>query len=912
MNRRRRLTWLAVGLSILALTYTLHTQGFLARLDHGVAATRARLLAHEADSDIVIVGIDSHSLRTLSEWPWPRRHHARLLQQLARGAPASVFLDIDFSSVSNAEDDALFERALASWDGSPVLLATYWQPATADKPALIRPLPRFARHARQASVVLEPSTDGLVREMQSSWQIGGEVLRSVFAHEQALPAGTTVPIDFSILPSSFDYVAYSDLLNAEIDFTALQGKQIYVGAMAVELGDVVPVPVFRTGLPGVVVQALAAESLRAGLLRSPPQWLYFCLLAVWAALHAALFGAQTWRRNLLALGAGFMLLGVVNVYLYSQHRIDLLIVPFGALGLAIFVAATIRSLDDQTWRALAYAVGIRRRDALLKSIVDSSTDCIVCVDGEGVIRRVNPSAARLFERAARDLLGSSIADFVPDLAGGSATLSALAGCVTEHEANSAGGRCFPVELAVSRVGIDGDEPLFTAVIRDVTERQAHQRELEYQATHDSLTGLPNRTALAAYLDSVLSKTAPERRVALLMLDLCRFKEVNDTLGHEVGDDVLREVAHRFGLTLTDRAFIGRIGGDEFTVVLPAVSNTIVIDDISQKLVETLKAPIHAQGVAIDVGLSIGIALWPDHAGDAPELLRHADVAMYVAKRQGSAYEYYDPEHDQHTVRRLSMLSELRGAISRNEINLFYQPQVNLQTGRSESAEALLRWQHGVLGNVSPAEFVPLAEATDLIQPLTDWTLRRALSDLQEWRKRGLELRVAVNVSARVLQDAGFPGRLKQLLEIYAVESALLELEITESAMMIDPDRAQRIVRDLLALGVTISIDDYGTGFSSLGYLRDLHVHALKLDQSFVIDLEKHEQNRVIVESTVRMAHALGLQVVAEGVETERESEYLKSIGYDFGQGYWFARPMPAAECFDWVAGFNAESLRRYA
>jgi EAL domain-containing protein (putative c-di-GMP-specific phosphodiesterase class I) len=214
--------------------------------------------------------------------------------------------------------------------------------------------------------------------------------------------------------------------------------------------------------------------------------------------------------------------------------------------------------------------------------------------------------------------------------------------------------------------------------------------------------------------------------------------------------------------------------------------------------------------------------------------------------------------------------------------------------------------------VSPAEFVPLAEATDLIQPLTDWTLRRALSDLQEWRKRGLELRVAVNVSARVLQDAGFPGRLKQLLEIYAVESALLELEITESAMMIDPDRAQRIVRDLLALGVTISIDDYGTGFSSLGYLRDLHVHALKLDQSFVIDLEKHEQNRVIVESTVRMAHALGLQVVAEGVETERESEYLKSIGYDFGQGYWFARPMPAAECFDWVAGFNAESLRRYA
>ena len=540
---------------------------------------------------------------------------------------------------------------------------------------------------------------------------------------------------------------------------------------------------------------------------------------------------------------------------------------------------------------------------MLKSVVESSTDCIVCIDDQGIMRTANPAASRLFAASTSGLIGVPIGNFVPDLLDQS-SLDTLAGAVSERSARTLQGHVFPVEVAISRIATE-EGRLFTAIVRDISERKAQQRALEHQATHDPLTGLPNRTALTRHLDAVLAGMLPQQRVALLMLDLCRFKEVNDTLGHDVGDEVLREVSKRFSAKLAGGAFISRIGGDEFTVVLTNIGQRSFIDALSQDLLDTLKTPIDARGIAIEVGVSIGIAVFPDSARDSKELLRHADVAMYVAKRRGNAFDYYEREHDQHTVRRLSMMSELRAAIENSGISLHYQPQVNLRTGRAEAVEALVRWQHAMHGSVGPGEFVTLAESTDLIRPLTDWTIGQALNDAASWNSRNLDLRVAVNLSARVLQDADFPARLQQLLADHSVRPRQLELEITESAMMVDPDRARKIVRELHALGVLISIDDYGTGFSSLGYLRDLQVHALKLDQSFVIDLETRAQNRVIVESTVQMAHALGLQVVAEGVESEWVKDYLLAVGYDLGQGYWFARPMPAEELPSWAQKFNA-------
>jgi EAL domain-containing protein (putative c-di-GMP-specific phosphodiesterase class I) len=283
--------------------------------------------------------------------------------------------------------------------------------------------------------------------------------------------------------------------------------------------------------------------------------------------------------------------------------------------------------------------------------------------------------------------------------------------------------------------------------------------------------------------------------------------------------------------------------------------------------------------------------------------------MYVAKRRNHTYEYYAREHDQNTVRRLSMVSDLRAAVSRGEINLLYQPQVDLATGLIASAEALMRWQHPVHGAVSPAEFIAIAESTDIIEPLTEWTVAEVLKQMQVWDGRGLALRVAVNLSARSLQDVEFPARLQSVLQSFGIDPARLELEITETAMMLDPQRARCVVRDLQGLGVRIAIDDYGTGFSSLGYVRDLNVQALKLDQSFVTHLESNEQDRVIVESTAHMAAALGIEVVAEGVETEWVSRYLREVGYNIGQGYWFGRPMDADAFEGLVATGNLDRRR---
>jgi EAL domain-containing protein (putative c-di-GMP-specific phosphodiesterase class I) len=314
------------------------------------------------------------------------------------------------------------------------------------------------------------------------------------------------------------------------------------------------------------------------------------------------------------------------------------------------------------------------------------------------------------------------------------------------------------------------------------------------------------------------------------------------------------------------------------------------------------------GISIEVGVSIGIARYPHDAADSQALLRHADVAMYVAKRRGVAFEYYDAAHDENTVRRLAIGGELRSAIANNHLELHFQPQVNLRSGLVESAEALVRWRHPLHGDVSPAEFVAIAESTDLIRPLTEWTLTGALAQIGAMRDRGVHVRIAVNLSARILQDTAFPARLAGLLSSSGIPAASLELEITESAMMLDPARALRVIQEIDKLGVLISIDDFGTGYSSLGYLRDLPVHALKLDKSFVIGMRRNTDDRIIVESTAQMAHALRLELVAEGVETEWDARFLAAAGYDFAQGFHYSRALPEDQCLAWVLNFNATAM----
>ncbi|MEO8017656.1 MAG: EAL domain-containing protein [Pseudomonadota bacterium] len=909
----RRHGWWWISLAVFAVVSILSATGRLRPLDNAAADARAKLLVHEVESDIVIVGIDTASITALDLWPWPRRYHAKMIDQLSHASPRSVFIDIDFSSRSTSLDDALLEAALAKHRDYSISLPTYFQNASGADQALVttKPLRRFARSTERAVVNGEPpGADGLTRGWRNFWTIDGEQVPSVIDPQRLLVGEREVSIDFSISPTSFTYISYLDLLEGRVPRIELAGKTVFVGGTAIELGDMLSVPVYRS-LPGIVVQALAAETVKAGTPRVPSKWISLGLLVVWTALIAILFGRKRgwkWLRNLAVLVLSLVAIGALSVLAFKYDRLSIDTAAFMLVSVLLFAAATVRSLETQTLRALSYAVGMRRRDALLKSVVQSSTDCIVCIDEAGIIKTANPAASRLFGCAGYDLVDEPIAKFITLLAGdgASARLGSLHGVIRECDARTLEGEVFPVEISVSRVRLN-TERLYTAIVRDIRERRAQQQRLQHQATHDSLTGLPNRAALLTHLEASLG-AGSSPSLALLMLDLCRFKEVNDTLGHNIGDRVLCDVAQRFSDALGSRGLIARIGGDEFTVVIDAPHSNEVIAATSQILTDCLRKPIDVAGISIEVGVSVGIARFPQDASDAQTLLRHADVAMYVAKRRGAPYEYYDAAQDENTVRKLAIGGELRAAIASNALELHFQPQVNLRSGMVDSAEALLRWFHPTQGAISPNEFIAIAEATDLIRPLTEYTLRGALRQIRAWRDRGVHVRIAVNLSARLLQDTAFPARLSELLAESGVAAASLELEITESAMMLDPARALRVVQEIDKLGTLISIDDFGTGYSSLGYLRDLPVHSLKLDKSFVMGMRNNTDDRIIVESTAQMAHALKLELVAEGVETEWDAQFLTAAGYDYAQGFRYSRALPADQCLAWIVEFNATAM----
>jgi diguanylate cyclase (GGDEF)-like protein/PAS domain S-box-containing protein len=910
----RRFDWLLIAVAAFAAVFLLRAGGQLTGFENRLADWRATLLHHQIASDIVIIGIDEHSLAALDQWPWPRRRHAQLLEFLNRAGARQVFVDIDFSSATTPRDDTQLAEALAHWRGERPILPVYLQQASGDKSAVFatRPLPQLARYARLAAVNVVPGEDDMVRALPAAWPIDGHETPSVVSTLAGMRADAhPIRIDFSIDPSSLTYFSYSDVLNNRVPAAEFSGKTVLIGATAVELGDMLPAPRYRT-LPGVELLALATATAERGLLRSPPSGLYLALLAALALAAAATMRRRSWPLNLALLVLACVVAAVGNGVLFKELRYEFELAPLLALGLAAFLLTTLRALDEQTVHALLYRLGLERREALLKNIIDASVDCILCIDAHGIVQTANPAALRLFGVPDSALVGTPVALFVPTLAEHLLALardadSAPPASASEFDARDIDGVTFPVEIAVSRVKVKG-EPLYTAIVRDIRERKAQQRALEHRAMHDELTALPNRAGLNSRLEALVAEAPSERYFALLMLDLCRFKEVNDTLGHEVGDLVLREAARRFSAVAGNGGFVARLGGDEFVVVIEQTPAARGAAELATQLCDSLRTPIHINAIPIDIGVNIGIAAFPHDAHTVEILLRHADVAMYEAKRRGSGYEYYDPKYDEYSVRRLTMVSELRRAIAAGTLRLCYQPLINLHTGRVDGVEALLRWRHAAFGDVSPAEFVGMAETTDLIWPLTEWTLGEALSRLRHWHESDLPLRVAVNLSARMLQDGSYPERLRALLARYGTDPAWLELEITESAMMSDPKRALEVLSAIHGLGVQISVDDFGTGYSSLAYLRDLPVHALKLDKSFIIDMRQREDNRVIARSTAQMAHALGLRIVAEGVETSWHAEELATAGYDYAQGYYYSAALPADACERWIRARHALEL----
>jgi diguanylate cyclase (GGDEF)-like protein len=434
------------------------------------------------------------------------------------------------------------------------------------------------------------------------------------------------------------------------------------------------------------------------------------------------------------------------------------------------------------------------------------------------------------------------------------------------------------------------------ILRRVTVRLRRQmEEIAHRAYYDELTGLPNRTLFRDRIEQAILAAGRESGTATVMLlDIDRFKEINDALGHDTGDQLLREFGERIQQTLRANETLARLGGDEFGILLPTASAEQATA-VAVRMHDALTASFGLRGLSLEVATSIGIATHPDHGDDADALLQHADVAMYLAKEAHIGTAVYDPDQDENDTARLALAGELRQAIEGEELVLHFQPKASLESGRIVGAEALVRWQHPDRGFIPPNEFVPIAERTGLIKPLSRYVLGQALRQCSEWNGAGLDLHVAVNLTIPDLLDLELPDRIAALLEETGVRPSQLELEITESTILADPFRVRQVLNRLNEMGLRLAIDDFGTGYSSLAYLKRLPVQTIKIDRSFVMEMCTDASDATIVRSTIDLGRNLGLDIVAEGIETQEVWDALRALGCTLAQGYLIGKPMPADE-----------------
>ena len=884
--------------------------GWLQPLELRLIDLRAALTQHTVPSDVVLVEIDERSLKILHSWPWPRRYHAQLLDILRAAGVKDVFYDVDFSSVSTSDDDKQLARAMAAYPHERLMLPAFIQPrSNLEKGRLVGsiPLPQLRKSATLVSVNLHPDNDGLVRRITSSWHIGNKLVQ---------PAGlrmadvshyrdAAVQIDYSIQPDSIPRVSFADVLSGSFNPDLFRNKHVIVGATAIELGDKLTVPVYRS-LPGPVVQALAYLTIREGGLSKTPYVANLLICVLIASFMGLVFKRANWYGAMIWISGMVITLLAATIYAYRDLHVIVAAAPAltqGTLGYGLFLMAR---LEQQHIRLIIQSFDLRRKDTLMSSVVNNSIDGIFTVSEDGEIKSLNPACLRLFNMSEQALIGCNIQQLITDA--GASIMAGVAldsateddSVTVERQAKRADGSRFPIELSVSPMELDG-ERLYTVFVRDITERVRQREMLEYQATHDALTGLGNRYLLNSILKDQLREDDGEGVfISLMMLDLDRFKEINDSLGHGIGDQVLVQIAERFVACTKQAMVMARIGGDEFAILLADQPDMRASRKLAETLQASLEQPFVVSGMALEIDASIGIAHYPAQAQDAATLMKHADAAMYEAKRAGAQLSIYEAEYTRKNTLRMNISTGLRQAMSESQLTMHYQPKVGLTEPGVVGFEALLRWNHPQLGFISPEDIIDVAENTGLIWPLTEWTLRRAIHDTHAWREMGYNVGVAVNLSARLLQDMLLIERITECIRDSNAEPRWLTLEITESAIMNDPERALKNAMALCEHGIHLSIDDFGTGYSSLSYLRKLPAKELKIDKSFVMEMLNEGNDLLIVKSTIELAHNIGLKVVAEGVENESILQALNDLGCDIAQGYHISRPIPFERVTEWL------------
>ena len=680
-----------------------------------------------------------------------------------------------------------------------------------------------------------------------------------------------------------------------------------------------PLGYLLIGLGARVLRLVAAESSGEGATKGKRRDV--------DVVHEAPFFWHSLLSQLLLSAVGVLVVGVARSHHENQYDFGVylgacvllsltlarqVVLTLENSGLYHSLRMALQDLEKVNRQIRGHITTIQQTEERFRLIVETALDAVIGMDAAGTITGWNAQAESIFGWSRDEAIGRSLAQtIIPPgyqeahqrslthfLAAGEAR---ILGQRIEVEALHRDGHTFPAELSVSPIGLSGDgEMSFSGFVRDITHRKKAEETIRHQAHHDALTGLPNRALFTDRLDQALAHARrAEQNVAVLFLDLDRFKIVNDTLGHASGDRLLIQVACRLRDCLRAEDTLARMGGDEFTVILPGVPASTggeAAVQVAENLLAALAAPILLDGHELRVTVSIGISLFPHDGENAETLLKHADVAMYRAKEKGrSGYQLFTESMNVSALERLTLEADLRRALERDEFCLFYQPQFSANEEHIVGVEALVRWRHPTRGLVSPATFIPLAEETGLIVPLGDWVLEEACRQAAVWQAERRPLRVSVNVAARQLQRPDFAHYVAQTLAQAGLSPCWLDLELTESVLIENAVQARGTLRALRAQGLRVSVDDSGTGYSSLSYLRLFPLDVLKIDRAFVRDLTRDAADQAVVRALIDLAHGLNLEVVAEGVETSDQRDCLSALGCDVFQGFLFSAPVPLAD-----------------
>ena len=650
-------------------------------------------------------------------------------------------------------------------------------------------------------------------------------------------------------------------------------------------------------LPALFVPGVGLTSLKIGL-----EWLII-------ALHLATIGVLWQRRQSLQRECVMALVFAAALSAASELFFTMLGIvdkdAANAIGHVYKVAAYLylfhATFNEALQRPLQRLEVQHLREKL---ILSAAPDGVLWVDSSGKILLANPAMETLSGYTPQELTGQNVDIFLPGHLRARHAESMRAHFMTPHPRAMGlmdlnllrrDGQMLPVDISLGHWEDEGT-PYAIAYIRDLTERKQFEDSLRHQATHDELTGLPNRWLFRLQLDQALARAGrSDLHVAVVFIDLDFFKTINDSFGHSTGDALLVQAGARMRGVLREHDVLARMGGDEFAVLLADLTSPDEAIGVTNKLLATLKSAYFLKAQDVYSGASVGLAFYPNDARTSEALLRYADMAMYQAKANGrGAYAFYSQEMDRSAHDNMQLHTHLKEAMAQNGLQLHYQPQVDVETGEIVGAEALLRWFDPVLGHVSPARFIPVAEATGLILPLSEWVLETACQQIAAWTQAGTPLRVAVNFSAQQFLQRDLPEQVRQVLVRTGALAQWLDIEITESMAMTQPEQASEQLEALVAMGCRVALDDFGTGYSSLAYLKALPIHKLKIDKSFMDGIPDDASDAAISRAIIALAQSLGMTLIAEGVETDAQLAFLRQYGCDTYQGWLFAKAMDAA------------------